>query len=186
VAACITTTSWSVSSLGDFTVETISRFDCEKNITAKETSISQDLNALQVRTLSLSFTKSAREKGESTSWARQPGPADPWHAFENHRRVNMTPPDAHLFAYKVDRRKTLTPLTKRKLIERVKSITAANDLPNFEGHDLRIGGTLEYLLRGIPFEVVQSMGRWKSDTFQRYLRRHTTKSLLPTSKPIRP
>ena len=39
VATCITTTSWSVSRLGDFTVETISRFDCKKNITAKETSI---------------------------------------------------------------------------------------------------------------------------------------------------
>lgn len=58
------------------------------------------------------------------------------------------------------------------MTERIKSITSANNLPSFEGHGLRIGGTLEYLLRGIPFDVVQSMGRWKSDAFQLYLREH--------------
>jgi hypothetical protein len=79
---------------------------------------------------------------------------------------------AHIFAYKTSHRKVLTPLTKRKVIERIKTITTANNLPNFEGHGLRIGGTLEYLLRGIPFNVVQSMGRWKSDAFQLYLREH--------------
>ena len=172
VAACMTTTFWSVSRLGEFTVETISRFNCKKNITAKDTGLSQDRNGLQVRFFNLPFTKCAKGKGESMSWARQLGPVDPWQAFENHHYVNMPPLDAHLFAYKVSRRKTLTPLTKRKLLEQVKSIMAKYNLPNFEGHGLRIRGTLEYLLRGVPFEVVQSMGRWKSDTFQRYLHEH--------------
>src|SRR5580698_9508584 len=53
------------------------------------------------------------------------------------------PPNAHIFAYKTKHRKTLTPLTKRKVVKRIKNITIANDLPNFEGHGLRIGGTLE-------------------------------------------
>jgi len=114
----------------------------------------------------------SKEKGESTSWAQQPGPADPWEAFENHRQVNNPPPNAHIFAYRTARKKTLTPLTKRKVIERIRHITTAHDLPNFEGHGLRIGGTLEYLLRGIPFNVMQSMGRWKSDAFQLYLHEH--------------
>src|SRR5258708_38545550 len=99
-------------------------------------------------------------------------PTDPWQASENHKHVNKPPPDTHLFAYKVSHRKALTPLTKHKLLERIKSITAGNDLPNFEGHGLRIGGTLEYLLRGIPFKAVQAMGQWKSDTFHTYLRKH--------------
>ena len=136
------------------------------------TALDHDRNGLQVRTFRIPFTKSSREKGESTSWAQQPGTADPWEAFENHKRINDPPPNAHIFAYKANRRKALTPLTKRKIIERVKNIASSNDLPNFEGHGLRIGGTLEYLLRGIPFEVVQSMGRWKSDAFKLYLREH--------------
>jgi hypothetical protein len=172
IAACITTTFWSVSRLGEFTVPTINGFNAKRHATAAVSSLDQDRNGLQVRTFRLPFTKSARERGESTSWAQQPGPTNPWDAFENHRRVNAPPPNAHIFAYKANRRKALTPLTKRKLIERVRHITSANDLPNFEGHGLRIGGTLEYLLRGIPFNVVQSMGRWKSDAFQLYLREH--------------
>jgi hypothetical protein len=172
IAACITTTFWSVSRLGEFTVQTINSFNSRKHITMKATALDQDRNGLQVRTFKLPFTKSAKEKGEPTSWAQQPGPADPWEAFENHQHVNAPPPGDHIFAYKAYRRKVLTPLTKRKVIERVRTITAANNLPNFEGHGLRIGGTLEYLLRGIPFNVVQSMGRWKSDAFQLYLCEH--------------
>jgi hypothetical protein len=172
IAACITTTFWSVSRLGEFTVPLVNGFNPKKHATMSATSLDQDRNGFQVRTFKLPFTKCAKEKGESTSWARQPGPADPWDAFENHRRVNTPPPNAHIFGYKANRRRTLTPLTKRKLVERIKTISAANDLPSFEGHGLRIGGTLEYLLRGIPFEVVQSMGRWKSDAFKLYLREH--------------
>ncbi|KAH9913276.1 hypothetical protein B0H21DRAFT_669165, partial [Amylocystis lapponica] len=41
-----------------------------------------------------------------------------------------------------------------------------------KGHGLRIGGTLEYLLRGRPFEVVKAIGRWSGDSFQLYLRKH--------------
>ena len=47
----------------------------------------------------------------------------------------------------------------------------------FQGHSLRIGATLEYLLRGVPFEVVNHIGRWSSNSFTLYLRglgRHFT------------
>jgi hypothetical protein len=172
IAACLTTTFWSVSRLGEFTVKTLNSFSTKKHITMSATTLDQDRNGLQVRTFKIPFTKMSKEKGETTSWAQQLGPTDPWEAFENHRQINAPPQNAHIFAYKTNRRKVLTPLTKRKVIERVRSIASANDLPIFEGHGLRIGGTLEYLLRGIPFEVVQSMGRWKSDTFQLYLREH--------------
>jgi hypothetical protein len=171
VAACLTTTFWSVSRLGEFTVKAINRFNSRMHITTKATTLAEDRNGHQVRTFKLPITKCSKN-GESTSWAQQPGPADPWEAFENHQHVNAPPPGDHIFAYKTNRRKALTPLTTRKVFERVQAITTANDLPNFEGHGLRIGGTLEYLLRGIPFDVVQSMGRWKSNAFQLYLREH--------------
>ncbi|TEB31909.1 hypothetical protein FA13DRAFT_1628746, partial [Coprinellus micaceus] len=40
------------------------------------------------------------------------------------------------------------------------------------GHGIRIGPTLEYLLRGVPFDVMKVKGWWASDTFQTYLRKH--------------
>jgi hypothetical protein len=41
-----------------------------------------------------------------------------------------------------------------------------------QGHGIRIGATLEYLLRGVSFEVMKVKGRWASDAFQLYLRKH--------------
>lgn len=41
-----------------------------------------------------------------------------------------------------------------------------------QGHGIRIGATLEYLLRGVPFDAVKVIRRWKSDAFLLYLRKH--------------
>jgi hypothetical protein len=46
------------------------------------------------------------------------------------------------------------------------------NLSDLEGHSLQIGGMLEYLLRGIPFDVVKTMGRWSSNAFKIYLHDH--------------
>lgn len=41
-----------------------------------------------------------------------------------------------------------------------------------QGHGIRIGSTLEYLLRNVPFDMVKVKGRWASNAFLVYLRRH--------------
>ncbi|TFK31305.1 hypothetical protein BDQ12DRAFT_671970 [Crucibulum laeve] len=41
-----------------------------------------------------------------------------------------------------------------------------------QGHGIRIGATLEYLLQGVPFEVMKAKGCWASDTFYGYLTKH--------------
>jgi len=41
-----------------------------------------------------------------------------------------------------------------------------------QGHGIRIGVTLEYLPRGIPFDVMKVKGRWASDAFRLYLQKH--------------
>ncbi|KAJ7223915.1 hypothetical protein C8J57DRAFT_955046, partial [Mycena rebaudengoi] len=41
-----------------------------------------------------------------------------------------------------------------------------------QGHGIRIGASLLYLLRGVPFDVVKTLGRWASDAFLLYLRKH--------------
>ncbi|KAJ7025791.1 hypothetical protein C8F04DRAFT_904013, partial [Mycena alexandri] len=39
-------------------------------------------------------------------------------------------------------------------------------------HGIHIGSTLKYLLQGIPLDVMKAQGRWASDIFSIYLRRH--------------
>jgi hypothetical protein len=50
--------------------------------------------------------------------------------------------------------------------------TTAVGLPDLKGHSFHIGGTLEYLLRGIPFDVIKSMRCWWSEAFMIYLHDH--------------
>ena len=45
-------------------------------------------------------------------------------------------------------------------------------VPWLSVHSLHTGGTLEYLLQGIPFDMVKTMGRWSSNSFQMYLCQH--------------
>ncbi|KIJ53057.1 hypothetical protein M422DRAFT_131480, partial [Sphaerobolus stellatus SS14] len=45
-------------------------------------------------------------------------------------------------------------------------------LPKMHGHGLHIGSVLEYLTRGLSFEQVKHMGRWKGESFALYLRKH--------------
>jgi len=64
------------------------------------------------------------------------------------------------------------PLTKNKFLERVAKATCAANLEPLQGHGIRIGSTLEYLLRGVPFDVMKVQGRWAGNSFTLYLRKH--------------
>lgn len=64
------------------------------------------------------------------------------------------------------------PLTKKTFINRLaKAACDAGEDP-LQGHGIRIGSTLEYLLCGIPLETMKVIGRWASDAFTLYLRKH--------------
>ncbi|KAJ3818384.1 hypothetical protein F5880DRAFT_1463307, partial [Lentinula raphanica] len=63
-------------------------------------------------------------------------------------------------------------LTKSAFIQRIHRAARNKGLPLLQGHGIRIGATLEYLLRGVPFDAVRVIGRWQSDAFLLYLRKH--------------
>ena len=170
IFACITTTFYSIARLGEFTVPAMKDFDPAKHITRGGVAEGKDRNSLPVTIFHLPRTKSSPIKGEDAYWAAQVGPSDPKAALENHLHVNPAENSAHLFAWKHP--KGLRPLTKSELTKRLASISSIANIPNLKGHSIRIGGTLEYLLRGIPFDVVKTMGRWSSEAFTLYLRQH--------------
>jgi len=113
-------------------------------------------------------------EGEDLYFSKQLGQTDPEALLENHLKVNKPGASDHLFAYlhTVGRKTTLRPLTKPAFLARIHKAAKTRGLPTLQGHGIRIGATLEYLLRGVPFDAVRVIGRWKSDTFLLYLRKH--------------
>ena len=63
-------------------------------------------------------------------------------------------------------------LTKTAFIKALASTAHAASLEPCQGHGICIGTTLEYLLRGVPFEVMKVKGCWASDAFLIYLTKH--------------
>jgi nucleotide-binding universal stress UspA family protein len=52
----------------------------------------------------------------------------------------------------------MKPLTKAKFIEVIHAAADEAGLDHLQGHGIRIGSTLEYLLRGVPFDVMKVRG----------------------------
>ena len=170
IFACLTTCFYATARLGEFTVRTLQTFDPNTHITTQNLAHDQDRNGLNVTMLHLPRTKMAGNEGEDVYWASQEGDSDPTTALINHLRVNQPPETSHLFAYRAKHARK--PLTKTKFLERVGKAAHAAGLEPLQGHGIRIGLTLEYLLRGVPFDVMKAKGRWAGDSFLLYLRKH--------------
>ncbi|KDQ52909.1 hypothetical protein JAAARDRAFT_137970 [Jaapia argillacea MUCL 33604] len=169
VYACLTTTFYTAARVGEFTVRRLDAFDPTIHVKPSDKRQDQDRNGLTTTTFHLPRTKSSLD-GEDVYWARQDGPTDPEAAWAKHQEVNQPPADGHLFAYRF--KEGYRPMTKTKFLERLRAAAREAGLEPLQGHGIRIGSTLEYLLRGLPFDVVKAKGRWASDAFTLYLRKH--------------
>ena len=129
-----------------------------------------DRNNIASTVINIPYTKVAREKGEDIFWVQQEGVTDPKDALDNHLRLNNPPLGAHLFTFKLQN--MLRPMSRKTFLDRINEIIKDTGLEKIPGHGIQVGSTLEYLLRGVPFEVVKAKGRWKSDAFKGYLRDH--------------
>ncbi|KAL7277684.1 hypothetical protein ACG7TL_008616 [Trametes sanguinea] len=171
VWACLCVGFFSLARLGELTVTTQKSFQMDLHPSRTSVRLEAHRDGSEVRVIHLPRTKSA-VAGEDISFARQDGAADPWAALDNHFTVNQLAPSVHLFAYRKPSTNAIIPLTRRAFLARVKVAALGIGLPNVSGHSLRIGGTLEYLLKGLSFETVKAIGRWKSEAFTLYLRKH--------------
>ena len=171
VIACLTTAFWGGARLGEVTVPRLNAFDPLRHIKASDVAQGvTDRNGLEETVFHLPWTKAAKERGEKIFWSRQEGATDPQAALANHLRVNNPPGEGHLFGFLQEG--AWRPMTRSILLTRVNQVVKERGLAKLPGHGLRIGSTLEYLLRGVPFDVVKAKGRWQSDAFRGYLREH--------------
>jgi hypothetical protein len=122
------------------------------------------------RVLHLPWTKTKKSSGDDAILCRQQGPSDPIRAVEEHLKANDIPPDLPLFAHR-NTAGNLICLTRKKMLRRCNEIWGRHGYPAYTGHSFRIGGTTELLVKGVNPDVVQAMGRWKSEAFKVYWHR---------------
>ena len=170
VFACLTTTFWGTTRLGEFTLPDKIHFDATTHIARSAIRQVTDREGNVAWVFRVPRTKT-EVAGEDIYWAPQPSStSDPLQALQNHFRVNGPPPDGHLFAYKHGT--SYRPLRKKRFLERINDLLMKVRQETIQGHSIRIGSTLEYLLRGMSFEALKVKGRWSSDAYTKYLRAH--------------
>ena len=177
VFACLTTAFWSTARLGELTVPNLLAFDPKIHVKRSNLGKSIDRGGLETTTIHVPETKANRTQGESIYWAQQEGDSDPKSALSRHLEINNPGENFHLFGYQ-NKEGRMIPLTRTIFLKRLTEAAKAAKLQRLHGHSIRIGSTLEYLLRGLPFDVVKVKGRWNSDAFHQYLRDHA-KILAP-------
>ena len=169
VYSCLTTVFFSAARLGEFTLPSLKAFVPSLHVKRSDVILRQDRHGLKVTVFRLPHTKCSAN-GEDVFWATQEGILDPEAALNNHFAVNNPPPDQPLFSWRHPQ--GLRPLTRTEFLKRINLAAADLGIESLKGHGIRIGATLEYLLRGVPFDVVKSIGRWSSEAFLLYLRQH--------------
>lgn len=170
VGSCLMMAFYSVARAGEFTVWNLSAFDPSIHVKCSDIRHEADQNGLATTVFHLPCMKMS-QTGEDIFWAKQKRPTDPDSALNNHLWINNPHPHNALFSYKFGN--SYCPLMKMKFIMRLASAAKDTGLDPLQGHGIRIGATLEYLLWNILFDIVKTMGRWASDTFRVYLQEHT-------------
>ncbi|GBE89617.1 hypothetical protein SCP_1602800 [Sparassis crispa] len=183
VYACLTTTFFCAARVGEFTLPNLKAFDKTIHVKHSDMREGEDRHGYRVTVFRLPRTKTSFE-GKDVYWAEQQGLADPKAAMVNHLTINRAAQDASLFTWRHPQ--GARPLTRSeflKLLDAAAAVLGITD--SLKGHGIHIGAVLEYLLQGIPFEVVKSIGRWSSEAFRVYLRQHAVvMALYMQSSPI--
>jgi len=77
-----------------------------------------------------------------------------------------------------------TPLSKTKFIEATREALTVTGLPakDYAGHSFRIGAATTAAAAGLEDSTIQTLGRWKSSSYQRYIR--TSPQQLAAVSPV--
>lgn len=170
VAAALTTAFWTSARLGEIVIPAAGAFRADTHLKPSDVRNTADGKGNDITVLHVPKTKCSPQQGEDIYFAPQPGIVDPRSTLERHLQVNAPPVGGHLFAYKSGQKHVA--LTRHTFLKRIKAAGAVAGVTIPPGHSIRIGSTTEYLLRGVPFDVMRAQGRWASAAFLKYLRKH--------------
>ncbi|KAF5386972.1 hypothetical protein D9615_001776 [Tricholomella constricta] len=169
VFACLTVAFWSTARLGEFVLGNLTSFVAAEHVKRSDVRSTTDRADNPVTVIFVPKTKCSAT-GEDLYYAPQVGPCDPVAAMSNHLHINDLPQDTHLFGYTHEGQPR--PMTRTAFTRRLNRAACALGTITLHFHGIHIGSVLEYMLRGVPLEVVKRMGRWSSEAFTVYLREH--------------
>ncbi|OJA21464.1 hypothetical protein AZE42_12564 [Rhizopogon vesiculosus] len=152
IYGCLTTALYCTARVGEFTVPTLSSFDPNIHVKLADTHVERDRNNLEMRVFTYHGPKRRGKEKTHLSRSRM----DP-------QTRGSSPASPAII---------LSPSDEAKFVARLAQAAKATGMNPLQGHGIRIGSTLEYLLRDIPSEVVKTKGRWATDAFQLYLRKY--------------
>ena len=166
---CLTTIFYMAAQVREFTIQRLDSFNPTEHITHNGVRDDTDRNGLHTKVFTLPCTTSS-PAGEEVHWARQDGPTDLSDALDKHLLANNPPTNGLPFAYKTA--KGHHPMTWQTFIVRLNKVAQATGLNRVYSHSIHISATLEYLLRGVPFDIMKVKGHWASNAFQLYFRKY--------------
>jgi hypothetical protein len=182
VYAVATVSFYSLARLGELTVPTEKAYKETPDAFARARDIKRNVNRDGLPTVGITLPRSKTSRPGRASdillvaplhdASGTPIPTCPVDALETHLRVNAPDEEGEfLFTYKKESG-ARAPLTKKKFLERLAKAASCTGVKMPHGHAFRIGGTLHYILKGLPFDAVRVIGRWASACWQKYLREH--------------
>lgn len=118
-------------------------------------------------TITMKFYKHSNLQSKTLSIARRPeNYLCPVKAIEEYLRLQNCP-HGPLFRFKCGK-----PVSGFYFNSSLKSLLnfVGLDTNFYKGHSFRIGAATSAAARGVPLALIQSMGRWKSNAFQHYIR----------------
>ena len=171
VHACACVLFWALARTGELTVSSLHDYDKSAMVTSRHVSVQHDRRGNAVTAISLPKSKSSKGHSEDIVFAEQNSPTCVPSSLQRQIEKNRPGDQEHLFTYTgTDGRRR--PLTRGTFLARLRQAASTAGEPQLSGHSFRIGGTVEYLLRGLSLDTVRTLGRWSSDTFLVYLRKH--------------
>ncbi|EJD44540.1 hypothetical protein AURDEDRAFT_65153 [Auricularia subglabra TFB-10046 SS5] len=174
VKAALLVCFWGTARLGELLPRAFqgpNGFAPSRFVTTANLRHSHDDHGNPISILHVPQTKVEPVLGEDIYWAPRAGFSDASSALQQHLALNVPTPAAHLFAYR-DKHRRLKTLTKATFLTRLGTAAAAAGVPAPRGHSVRVSSTTHYLLNGLSFEAMRIKGRWASNAFMLYLRRH--------------
>lgn len=152
---------------GEITVPSPREFDPSYHVTLEDVSIDRPLlPTIVVVKLKGSKTDPFRQ-GVSITVGRTGDDLCPVKAMLAYLAVRKGEPGSPLFMYQDG-----TPLTRTRLVGRVKEVVGALGLPKgeFAGHSFRAGAATTAAEVGLEDSLIQTLGRWRSSAYLLYIR----------------
>ena len=150
------------SAIGEFTTRKLNAFDPTEHITHEGVCNDTDHNSLHTKVFTIPWTKSS-STSEEVHWVKQDRPTDSLEAFNRHITTSDPPASSPLFTCKGP--KGHQSMTYQSFVICLNKATQAARLNHVHGHSICIGATLEYLLHGVPFNIMKVKGQWASNVF---------------------